>query len=116
MRTSGDIPGAFAVAACKTQLMSFGHMQVGIIRDLIGGGKASGNIIMIALPKLAFAYAFPMMETRYECRCVRSLFTPLWPHPDAWRPMKQTPMTEEPDEAEILAAMAERIELFQSGV
>lgn len=49
MRTSGDIPGAFAVAACKTQLLGFGHMQVGIIRDLIGGGKASGNIVMIAL-------------------------------------------------------------------
>jgi hypothetical protein len=112
MRTSGDVPGRFAVAACRTELLGFGHMQVGIIRDLIGGGKAAGNIIMIALPKLAFACAFPMLETPYECRCVKSLYTPLWPHPASWRDMNQTAMTQGPEEFETLAAMIERIELF----
>jgi hypothetical protein len=112
MRASGDVPGRLAVAACRTGLLGFGHMQVGIIRDLIGGGKAAGNIIMIALPKLAFASAFPMLETQYDCRCVKSLYTPLWPHPASWRDMKQTAMTQEPDDVETLAAMAERIELF----
>jgi hypothetical protein len=112
MRTSADVPGRFAVAACRTELVGFGHMQVGIIRDLIGGGKAAGNIVMIALPKLAFACAFPMLETPYECRCVKSLYTPLWPHPASWRDMNQSAMKQEPDDLEMLAAMAERIELF----
>jgi hypothetical protein len=112
MRTSEEVPGRFAVAACRTELVGFGHMQVGIIRDLIGGGKAAGNIIMIALPKLAFACAFPMLETPYECRCVKSLYVPLWPHPASWRDMNQTAMTQESDDVETLAAMAERIELF----
>lgn len=112
MRTSGDVPGRLAVAACRTELVGFGHMQVGIIRDLIGGGKAAGNIVMIALPKLAFACGFPMLETPYECRCVKSLYTPLWPHPASWRDMNQTAMKQEPDDVETLAGMAERIELF----
>ena len=34
-------------------------MQVGIIHDLIGGGTAAGNIIMIALPKLVFCQCLP---------------------------------------------------------
>lgn len=112
MRTSSDVPGRFAVAACRTDLLGFGHMQVGIIRDLIGGGKAAGNIILIALPKLAFACAFPTLETPYECRCVKSLYSPLWPHSAFWRDMNQTSMAQEPDDVEAQAAMAERIELF----
>ena len=28
--------------------MGFGHFQAGLIHDLIGGSKASGNIIVIA--------------------------------------------------------------------
>src|ERR1017187_1243976 len=115
MRTNvDDIPGRFAVVACRTEIQGFGHMQIGVIRDLIGGGKASGNIIMIALPKLVFACAFPMLEIPYECRCVRSLFTPLWPPPAAWYPMDQTPMPPALDDFEALAAMAERVELFHS--
>ena len=113
MRTSGDIPGAFAVAACKTALLGFGHMQVGIIRDLIGGGKAAGNIIMIALPKLAFSCAFPMLSISYECRCVNSVYSPLWPSPQSWREMNQSPPDLSGDEAEVLAGLAESIELFQ---
>ena len=90
-------------------------MQVGVIRDLIGGGKAAGNIIMIALPNLVFACAFPMMpELPYECRCVERVFTPLWPPPRGWYPMKQTAMPTGESEMEALMSMAERIELFQS--
>jgi len=69
MRTSSDgTPGRFAVVACRTELFAFGHMQTGLIQDLIGGRKASGNIITIALPKLLFVCAFPMLEeVPYEC-------------------------------------------------
>lgn len=114
MKASGDVPGRFAVAACRTEMLGFGHMQVGIIRDLIGGGKAAGNIVLIALPKLVFACAFPMLDTRYECRCVKSLYTPLWPSPASWREMNQTAMKHDPDNFEMLTSMAERIELFHS--
>jgi hypothetical protein len=115
MRTNADgIPGRFAVAACRTEMQGFGHVQIGVIQDLIGGAKASGHIIMIALPKLVFACAFPMLEIPYECRCVKSLYAPVWPSPAAWYPMNQTPMPLGLDNAETLAAMAERVELFHS--
>jgi hypothetical protein len=115
MRTNvGGIPGRFAVVACHTEMQGFGHMQIGVIRDLIGGAKVSGNIIMIALPKLVFACAFPMLEIPYECRRVKSLYTPLWPPPAAWYPMDQAAMPSGLDDLESLAAMAERVELFHS--
>jgi hypothetical protein len=115
MRTNANgIPGRFAVAACRTEIPGFGHMQIGVIRDLIGGAKVSGSIIMIALPKLVLACAFPMLEIPYECRCVKSLYTAFWPPPAAWYPMNQTPMPPGLDDFETLAAMAERVELFHS--
>lgn len=116
IRTSFDgTPGRLAVAARHTEAHGFGHLQVGVIRDLIGGGKAAGNIIMIALPRLAFACAFPMLqELPFECRSVEGLYTPLWPPARGWRPMRQTPMPTGVDELEALMSMAERIELFQS--
>jgi hypothetical protein len=72
MRTARDVPGRFAVPACRTDLNGFGHMQISVIRELIAGGKAAGNIILIALPKLVFICAFPMLEIPYECRCVKT--------------------------------------------
>jgi hypothetical protein len=115
IRTNPDgVPGRFAVVACRTELIGFGHFQAGIIRDLIGGGTASGNIIVIALPKLAFACAFPMLETPYICKCVRSLFTPLWPHPNHWRAMNHTPMPTGLVGGEMLPELAERVELLHS--
>jgi hypothetical protein len=118
IRTSFDgTPGRLAVAARHTEALGFGHLQVGVIRDLIGGGKAAGNIIIIALPKLAFACAFPMLqELPFECRSVEGLYTPLWPPARGWHQMKQTPMPAGVDELEALLSMAERIELFQSVV
>jgi hypothetical protein len=110
----GKRPAQFAVAACISGKKSFAHMQVGIIRDLIGGGKAAGNIVVLAIPNLAFVCAFPMLPIPYQCRCVKSLFTPLWPAPSDWRNMDQTPMPAGLQGLEHLSALAERIELFQS--
>jgi len=104
----------FAVAACVSGKKSFAHLQVGIIRDLIGGGKAAGNIIIIAIPNLAFASAFPMLPIPFQCRCVKSLYTPLWPAPEHWRDMDQTPRPTGQQGMENLLPMSERIELFQS--
>ena len=95
MRQRDDhVPGRYAVAACCHPMHGVGHMQVGIIRDLIGGRIAAGNIVMIVLPVVALACMFPMVRTPYEARCVPSLYSPLWPSPAAWRPMRQDPMPE----------------------
>jgi hypothetical protein len=110
----GQRPGRFAVAASISGKRSFAHMQVGVIHDLIGGGKIAGNIIVLAIPNLAFVCAFPMLPIPFQCRCVKSLFTPLWPSPDNWREMDQTPMPPGLEGPEHLSAMAERIELFHS--
>jgi len=115
-RREGRPPNTFAVAACRTGKGSFAHMQVGIIRDLIGGGKASGNIILIAIPTLAFACAFPMLPIPFRPMCVKSLYVPLWPDPVLWRDMDQTPMPTGLQGLEHIAALTERIELFQSVV
>ena len=75
----------------------------------------AGNIIIIALPELAFVCSFPMaLMLPYRCRCVKSFLTPLWPSPPAWHEMNQTPMPSGLDDIEMLGAMAERIELFHS--
>jgi hypothetical protein len=115
MRLRNDnVPGRFCVAACPQSTLGVSHLQVGVIRDLIGGGIAAGNIIMIVLPQVAFACMFPMMRSEYEARCVSSLYTPLWPSPVAWRPMHQSPMPGTFNgELDFLQAMAERVELFQ---
>jgi hypothetical protein len=48
--------------------------------------------------------------------CVKSLYVPLWPDPVRWRDMDQTPMPAGLQGLEHIAALAERIELFQSVV
>lgn len=108
-----NVPGRFCVAACEQSWVGLGHLQVGLIRDLIGGGIAAGNIIMIVLPRLAFACMFPIMRTKYDPKCVHSLYTPLWPHPAAWKRMEKEPMPVGfTDEIDLLFSMAERVELF----
>ncbi len=115
-RRDGRPPATFAVAACRSGKGGFAHMQVGVIRDLIGGGKASGNIILIAIPTLAFACAFPMLPIPFRPMCVKSLYVPLWPDPSRWRDIDQTPMPAGLQGLEHVSALAERVELFQSVV
>ncbi len=78
------------MAACKTQWAVFGHLQAGIIGDLVGGGTVAGNILVIALTKLAFVCAFPMQEIPYDCKCVKSVLNPLWSYSVSWQWTKLT--------------------------
>jgi hypothetical protein len=116
MRLRADnVPGRFCVVACAQSRLGIGHLQVGIIRDLIGGGIAAGNVIVIMLPRVAFTCIFPMLPTEYEPRCVPSLYTPLWPGRKAWKVMDQTTMpTRFKDDMEFVLSLAERVELFHS--
>jgi hypothetical protein len=110
---SDNPPGRFCVAACPQSTLGVAHMQAGVIRDLIGGGIAAGNIIVIVLPQVAFTCGFPMMRTEYDVRCVLSLYRPLWPSPVAWKPMQQSAMPATfNDEVDFLFALSERVELF----
>ena len=87
---------------------------MGVIRDLVGGGKAAGTIIAIALPKLIFLCAFPMLETRYQCRLAPPL-QGIWPH-DArgWHPMRDTFAPLELKDSDSLFELVGRIEIFHS--
>jgi len=109
----GD-PGRFAVAGSHTTFEGFGHLQVGVIRDLIGGGIAAGNIIMIALPRLVFVCAFPMLNLRFQC-CVAAPLEGIWPD-DArlWHPIKDVFHPIELNSYGSLMNLAGRIELFHN--
>jgi hypothetical protein len=116
MRDRDDnLPGRFCVAACPQSRLGVSHFQAGVIRDLVDGGIASGNVIIIVLPRVAFACLFPMLPTEYEAHCVRSLYIPLWPSPAAWREMPQKPLPAAfKDATDFLYSLAERVELKES--
>ena len=105
-------PGTFAVAVCKTEYAGFGHVQVGVIHDLIGGGKAAGNLITIALPHLAFVCAFPMLEIRYECQLTLPL-QGLWPTDQrCWHPLHGNFPELHLINSESLLSLTERVGLY----
>lgn len=113
-RNLDDVPGRFAAAAFQVEVNFIGHMQNGVIRDLLAGGKAAGNITVIALPRVIFVCAFPMLpEPTYVCKCVPHGCWPLWPHYRAWKLLDGKVMTEGLGEMETMLQAAESIELFQ---
>jgi hypothetical protein len=120
MRTHEDYgPGQFAVAGCIFNLKAVAHMQVGIIRQLIGGGKASGNIVVLVMSNVVLTCAFPMIaELPYKCMCDPALYHPLWPSRRSWMAMEKKfdPIPADIAIPDALVEFAERIELFQSVV
>ena len=118
MRTHEDsAPGHFAVVACLRNLKALAHLQVGIIRDLIAGGKASGNIVVLIISNVVLTCAFPMIaELNYDCKCDLSIYHPLWPGIRSWKSIddKFDPIPEQISIPDALWAFFERIELFQS--
>jgi len=116
MRSNEDAtPGRFAVVAASNQYGGVGHMQVGVIRDLIGGETVAGNIVVLAFPNLILTCGFPIPDLDWRCRCDLALYRPMWPDIAAWEPMKNlNPFTcSESDPLTLLETLAERIELFQ---
>jgi hypothetical protein len=117
MRThEDDVPGRIAVVGCSSRHPTIGHMQVGVIRDLIGGEIIASNIVVLVLPNLILTCGFPIRELThlsYDCRCDLSAYRPLWPGPASWTQMsKLPPFCESEDVFETVSMLAERIELF----
>ena len=115
MRTHDDeMPGRFGVAACPTHVDDVGHIQIGMICDLIGGGKAAGNIVMIILPKIALGCIFPMLE-KVPCDYRTAWpFIPLWPDPRAWGQVTGTFDPVDLNTPEAFYGLADRLEIFHS--
>ncbi len=113
MRDRDDnLPGRFCVAACPQSRLGLGHLQIGIFWRAIGGEMVAGNIIMIVVPKVAFACIFPKLPMEYEPHRVKSLYTPLWPGPASWHEMDQKPMPSTfVDDVDFLYSLVERVEL-----
>jgi hypothetical protein len=109
-----EAPGRFAVAAYQCDLNGIGHFQCGVIRDLLIEGKAAGNITVIAVPRVVFVCAFPMLaEPTYVCKCVPHGCWPLWPDFKAWKLLDGKPLDATLGEMETMMQAAESIELFQ---
>lgn len=113
-QNENDVPGRFAVAAYQIDLNSIGHFQCGIVRDLLVEGKIAGNITVIAIPRVIFVCAFPMLaEPTYVCICLRHDCWPLWPDFRAWKLLNGRPLNPALGETETMMQAAEAVELFQ---
>jgi hypothetical protein len=85
-----------------------------MIRDLLTDVKVGGNITVIAMPRVIFACAFPMLpEATYVCKCNPHGCWPLWPDYKAWRLLDGKPLNLALGEMEAMVQAAESIELFQ---
>jgi hypothetical protein len=117
MRTHEDRePGRFGAVACSFKLDAVGHLQIGIIRDLLGGGTIAGNIVAVALPSLVLICGFPLPDLTYECRCDLSVLHPPWPEAVAWKAMRGplSTFSESDVGPDTLFTLAERIEMFHA--
>jgi hypothetical protein len=114
-QNENDVPGRFAAAAFQVNDANFiGHLQSGIIRDLLVNGKAAGNITVIALPRILLACAFPMLpEVTYVCKCNPHGCWPLWPDYRAWKHIDGKPIDASINEQETMEQAAQSIELYQ---
>lgn len=110
-----DRPGNFAVLVMRTDFDSFAHASVGVIRDLIGGGRVAGNVTVLLMPHLAFVCAFPMVSNLpWKCSGPLSLVAPLWPREASWSQLNIQASNQIPgDMGNVLFTMAGWIEIFQ---
>jgi hypothetical protein len=107
------LPGASAQLPAGRTSSDSVICKLGSLRTYLEVAKRQVTLLSLRFRNWLLPAPFPMLETAYECRYVKSLYTALWPHPASWRPMNQTDMAPEKDEAETLAALAERIEIFR---
>ncbi len=105
-------PGKFGVIALSTDFFAIGHMQMGLITDLVAGDSIAANIVILVLPNLILSCAFPWQELPCQYRCDLRTYTPVWPERRQWQQMNAStpPLPPPAQEAEFFLSLAEKIE------
>jgi hypothetical protein len=108
-----DHPADSASSDFSTQFNAIGHMQLGLISDLLAGQSVAANIVILILPNLILTCGFPWPGLPCQFRCDLQTYTPVWPEPRQWQQMsKSTPPLPTPaQDAEFFLSLAEKIEL-----
>ncbi len=105
-------PGKFGVLALSSNFSAIGHMQMGLITDLLAGESIAANIVILMLPNLILTCGFPWQELPCQYRCDLNTYTPVWPERRQWQQTSvNTPSLPLPaQEAEFFLSLAEKIE------
>jgi hypothetical protein len=105
-------PGKFGVLGLTTDFESVGHMQLGLITDLVGGGSIAANVVILMLPNLILICGFPweVLPCRYHCDL--QTYVPIWPERRHWTRLTPDtpPLPKVSEDPEFLLALAEKIE------
>jgi hypothetical protein len=106
-------PGRFGVLGLSTKLNAIGHMQLGLISDLLTGQSVAANIVILVLPNLILTCGFPWPGLPCQFHCDLQTYTPIWPERRQWEQMspKTRPLPTPALEADFLLSLAEKIEL-----
>ena len=80
-------PGNFGVLALSTKFIAIGHMQTGIILDLLGGESTAANIVTLILPNLILTCGFSLQELPCQYLCDLQTYFPVWPERRHWQQM-----------------------------
>ena len=105
--------GNFGVLALSTNFVAIGHMQKGLILDLLCGESTAANIVILILPNLILTCVFPLQELPCQYLCDLQTYFPVWPERRCWQQMNvETPPLPAPTrDAGFLISLAAKIEL-----
>jgi hypothetical protein len=105
-------PGKYGVLALAADFVAIGHMQIGLISDLLAGESIAANIVILVVPNLVLVCGFPWQELPCQYHCDLQTYTPIWPERRQWQQMSAgTPQLPPPSqEVEFLLSLAEKVE------
>lgn len=105
-------PGKFGVLGLSIDFDAIGHMQVGLIGDLLAGESIAANIVILLLPNLILTCGFPWPEFPCLYRCDLQTYSPIWPERRQWQQITAStpPLPAPAQEAEFFLRLAEKIE------
>lgn len=89
-----------------------GHMQIGLLSDLIGGGSVAANIVILALPNLVLTCGFPWAGLPCRYYCDLHTYTPIWPDSREWQQMRAdtAALPQQVSDVDLFHSLAEKIE------
>jgi hypothetical protein len=106
-------PPRFGVLGLSTQYNAIGHMQLGIITDLLADQSIAANIVVLILPNLILTCGFPYPELPCQFRSDLQTYTPIWPERRQWQQMRRItpPLAAPTQDADFFLSLAKKIEL-----